>query len=99
MSVSPTALKLTQPATGGPYTGSFTLTAAGGPVSFSISVPAAEQAYLSLSSLKGTIKAGESLVIAVTMIPNPTGPAPAYYNTVTVDPSGVTVVVYYPPSG
>jgi len=80
------------------YTGSFTITAVGGPVSYSVSVPAGE-VYLSLSARTGTLKAGGTAVISVTVIPNPTGPPPAYYNTVTINPGGITVVIYYPPSG
>jgi RNA polymerase sigma factor (sigma-70 family) len=99
LSVSPTVLKLAQPAFGGPYSGTLTLTAAGGPVTYSISLPTAEQAYLSVSPLTGTLKAGASASVTATVVPNPNGPAPPYYNTVTIDPGGVTVVVYYPPSG
>jgi len=80
------------------FTGSFTISATGGPVLYSISVPAAE-VYLSLSVSTGTLKAGGTRVISVTVIPNPLGPPPAHYNTVTVNPGGVTVVIYYPPSG
>src|SRR5215469_8987355 len=99
LSVSPTVLRLAQSVLGGPYTGTFTLTAAGGPVSYDILVPAGEQIYLSLSSVAGTIKAGGTRVVTATVVPNPNGPPPAYYNTVTIDPGGVTVVVEYPPSG
>jgi hypothetical protein len=97
--VSPTVLKLTQSPLGGPYTGAFTIAAAGGPVSYSISVPAGEQACLSLTSLTGGLKAGAARVITATLVPNPNGPRPAYYNPVTIDPGGITVVLYYPPSG
>jgi RNA polymerase sigma factor (sigma-70 family) len=101
-SVSPTppaALRLTQPATGGPYSGSFTITAVGGPVSYSISMPAGEQPYLSLSQPAGTLQAGETQAITVTVVPNPNGPPPAFYNQVTVDPGGIAVTILYPPSG
>jgi hypothetical protein len=99
LSVSPTLIKLAQSSPGGPYTGAFTITTVGGPVSYSISVPASEQAYLSMSTLNGTIKAGGTRVITATVLPNPNGPQPAYYNAVTISPGGITVVVYYPPSG
>ena len=95
LSLSPTSIKLAQSATGGPYTGTFTIAAVGGPVSYSISVPSAEQAYLSLSPLTGTLKAGAAQVITATM----DGQAPCYANLVNVDPGGITVTLLYPPSG
>jgi RNA polymerase sigma factor (sigma-70 family) len=98
LGVSPTAIKLTQSPLGVAYTGSFTVTAVGGPVSYSISVPTGE-VYLSLSALTGNLKAGGTRVISVTVVPNPAGPPPAYYNTVTVNPGQISVTVYYPPSG
>jgi hypothetical protein len=84
---------------GGPYTGTFSLTAQGGPVTYSISVPGSEQAYLSLTPLTGTLQAGASQVITVTLIPNPNGPPPVFSNPVIVDPGGITVILEYPPSG
>jgi len=38
-------------------------------------------------------------VIAATVTPSPNGPPPAYFNTVTVDPGNVSVILLYPPSG
>jgi len=99
LSVSPTVLRLTQSASGGPYTGTFALTAVGGPVSYSISVSAAEQPYLSLSQLTGTLDAGATQVVTATVVPNPNGAPPSFYNPVTIDPGGITVVVEYPPAG
>jgi len=75
------------------------ITAVGGPVSYSISLPAGEQSYLSLSQLAGKLQAGETQAIVATVVANPNGPPPAFYNTVTLDPGGVIVVVEYPPSG
>ena len=97
LSVAPTLIKLTQSAPGGPYSGTVTVTAQGGPVTYSISVPASEQAYLSLSPLTGTLQVGTSQVIAIT--PNPNDPPPIFQIPVTVDPGAVTVIVEYPPSG
>jgi RNA polymerase sigma factor (sigma-70 family) len=97
LSVTPTVIHLTQSPPGGPYTGTLTLTAQGGPVSYSISVPSSEQAHLSVSPLTGTLQAGMSQVIAIT--PNPADPPPVYYNTVTVEPGAITVTVDYPPRG
>jgi RNA polymerase sigma factor (sigma-70 family) len=99
LSVSPTAIRLTQSPLGGPYTGSFTISAQGGPVTFSISVPGSEQAYLSLTPLTGTLKAGASRLITATLTASPNGPPPAFSNPVAVDPGALTVVLEYPPSG
>jgi RNA polymerase sigma factor (sigma-70 family) len=99
LSVAPAEVRLTQSPLGGPYTGTFTITAQGGPVSYSISVPTSEQACLSLNPLSGSLKAGSSRVITATMTPRPNGPPPAYFNTVAVDPGGVSVALLYPPSG
>jgi RNA polymerase sigma factor (sigma-70 family) len=95
ISVSPSVLKLAQPALGGPYTGTFTVTAAGGQVSYSIAVPTSEQAYFSLSPLRGTLQSGASTVITVIV----TGRPPYFRNPVTVDPGGIVVNLEYPPSG
>ncbi len=99
LSVSSAYVRLTQSAPGATYTGTFTITAQGGPVSYAISVPSSEQAYLSLSPLTGTIKSGASQVIAATLTPDPNGPRPAFANPVAIDPGAVSVVLEYPPSG
>jgi len=95
----PPTVHLTQSPLGGPYTGTFTLTAQGGPVTYSISMSSTEQAYLSVSPLTGTLQAGSSQVITATVTPNPNGPRPLFSNRVTVEPGGITVIVEYPPSG
>jgi hypothetical protein len=95
---SPGIVVLAQAVTGGPYTGTFTLTASGGPVSFAIAVPASES-YLSVSPASGKLSAGQAQQVTVTLTPGPTGPAPAFDNTLTVSPGGVTVTVQYPPAG
>jgi RNA polymerase sigma factor (sigma-70 family) len=99
LTASQAYVRLQQSPLGGPYTGTFTLTAQGGLVTYSISVPASEQAYLSLSPLTGTLQAGTSQLIKATLTPNPNGPRPAYSNPVTVEPGALTVTVDYPPSG
>ncbi|HTA01687.1 MAG TPA: sigma-70 family RNA polymerase sigma factor [Streptosporangiaceae bacterium] len=99
LSASQAFVRLQQSPLGGPYIGTFTLTAQGGPVTYSILVPASEQAYLSLSPLTGTLQAGTSQVITATLTPNPNGPRPAYSNPLTVEPGGINVTVDYPPSG
>jgi RNA polymerase sigma factor (sigma-70 family) len=94
LSESPAYVRLTTSLLG-PYTGTFTLIAVGGPVSYSIAVPASEQAYFSLSPLSGTLQAGVTQPITVTV----TGRPPNFSNPVTIDPGGITVILDYPPSG
>jgi hypothetical protein len=81
-----------------PYTATFTLTAAGGPVTYSISVPSGEQPYLTITPDAGTLQAGQQQVITVT-VSSTASPRPPYYNTATVNPGDVLVTIYYPPSG
>jgi RNA polymerase sigma factor (sigma-70 family) len=89
---SPATVTLTQPETGGPYSGTFTLTASGGPVTFTITVPQG----LIVSPSSGSLSAGQSVTITVTAdAENP----PPFTSTLTVDPGAVTVTVLYPPSG
>jgi len=95
---SPGIVRLTQSAAGGPYTGTFTLTAAGGPVSFGIVGPASES-YLSASPASGRLSAGQVQQVTVTLTPNPNGPKPVYDNTLTANPGGITITVEYPPAG
>jgi RNA polymerase sigma factor (sigma-70 family) len=96
LTASATVVRLSQSAQGGPYTGSFTLTAVGGPVKFSItdSVSAGE---LSVSPASGSLAAGQS--VTVTLSAPATGGPPNYANSLTVDPGGLAITVYYPPSG
>jgi RNA polymerase sigma factor (sigma-70 family) len=70
----------------------FTLTANGGPVSFSITGPTG----LTISPASGDLTEGETLTVTVTAVGN--GP-PAFINDLTVDPGGLTVQVDYPPKG
>ena len=68
--------------------GTFTVTAAGGPVTYSLSVPAG----LNLTPLTGTLSAGQQQVITVTASAT-AGLEP----TVTVNPGGYQVTVYNTP--
>jgi len=99
LSVSPLYVRLTQSPLGGPYTGTFTITAEGGPASYSISVSYPELSYLKLTPLAGTLKAGQDQVITATITPDPNGSPPPFSNPVTVDPGAITVILEYPPSG
>jgi RNA polymerase sigma factor (sigma-70 family) len=90
---SPATITLAQPPTGGQFSGTFTLTAVGGPVaSFSITQPTG----LSVSPSTGSLQAGDSVTITVTAVGN--GP-PDFQTVLTVNPGGSTVTVVYPPSG
>ncbi len=96
LTASTTTVRLTQASQGGPYTGSFTLTANGGPVKFSItdSLPAGE---LSIAPASGSLTAGRT--VTVTLSAPATGGPPAYQTPITVNPGPISVAVYYPPSG
>jgi RNA polymerase sigma factor (sigma-70 family) len=93
LSESPDTVALTQD--GGTYTATFRLTASGAPVNFAVSVPASES-YLSVSPASGTLSAGRSQTITVTLTPN--GHKTPYSSRVTAGPGGLTVTVLYPPS-
>ena len=95
LTASASEVRLSQPAAGGPYTGSFTLTAVGGPVKFSITspVPASE---LSISPATGSLAAGRR--VTVTLSAPAQGGPPTDLTPLTVDPGGLTVQVFYPPS-
>ncbi|HEY1620890.1 MAG TPA: zf-HC2 domain-containing protein, partial [Streptosporangiaceae bacterium] len=97
LSASPTYVRMTQPAAGGPYSGSFVLTASGGPVKFTVSLPTGTNglAYFAASPAGGTLKAGQSVTVVVTAI---NGGPPQAYNTVTVNPGAVQVTMFYPPA-
>jgi RNA polymerase sigma factor (sigma-70 family) len=70
----------------------FTLTADGGPVSFTITGPTG----VSVSPASGKLAAGKTVTVTVTAVGN--GP-PKFTNTLTVNPGGLTVTVDYPPKG
>jgi RNA polymerase sigma factor (sigma-70 family) len=70
----------------------FTLTAEGGPVSFSITGPTG----LSVSPASGNLASGQTVTITVTAVGN--GP-PFFVNDLTVNPGGQSVEVDFPPEG
>jgi hypothetical protein len=72
----------------------FTLTASGGPVSYSITDTAGS--YLIVSPASGTLPDGQTVTITVQANPKET---PPYVNNLTVSPGGISVTVYYEPSG
>jgi hypothetical protein len=90
---APTTVVLTQGADG-TYSGSFTVTATGGPVDFTVSNPAAGN--LSVSPSEGSLTAGEQVTVTVTVVSD----AGLGLDTpLTVGPGGATVDVQYPPAG
>ena len=78
------------PVTGGPATGTFILTATGGPVAdFTIDPPAG----LTVTPASGSLAAGQEEQIVVTATGN--GPAPR--SSLTISPGPLTVTVIYRP--
>ena len=94
VAAAPTTVQLAS-ASQGPYTGSFMLTAAGGPVQFSItaSAPAGD---LSVSPAAGSLADGQSVTVTVTAA---SAAGLGYQTTLTVTPGGQSVLVEYPPAG
>jgi RNA polymerase sigma factor (sigma-70 family) len=88
LSESPATIKL--PDLGSSAT--FTLTADGGPVSFTITGPTG----VSVSPASGKLAAGKTVTVTVTAVGN--GPS-KFANTLTVNPGGLTVTVDYAPKG
>ena len=97
LSAAPVTVRLAQPPAGGPYAGSFTLTASGGAVgAFTIAVPQADAAGLAVTPDRGSLAAAQSVTITVSTVGN--GP-PDYLISITVSPGALTVDVEYPPQG
>jgi RNA polymerase sigma factor (sigma-70 family) len=92
LSASPDVVQLTVPVTGGEPTGTFTLTASGGPVAaFTITAPAG----LTVTPASGSLAAGQREQIVVTA----SGDGPAPQSALTIDPGGLTVTVVLPQPG
>ena len=95
LSVSPTSVTLGVSAGGGASSGSFTLTASGGAVSYAISIPSAYAGELTVSPSSGSLAAGASVTVSVTW-----DSSAVLQTGLTVDPVGQTVAVsYQPPTG
>jgi hypothetical protein len=80
---------------GGPYTGSFTITAQGGAVSYSITDPA-PAGDLAVSPSAGTLAAGQSVTVSVTVTSDV---GLASETDLTANPGGLLVAIFYPPAG
>jgi len=89
LAVSPSSVTLS----GTPGTASFTITASGGTVSYSIANPA--PADLAVSPSSGTLSAGQSVTVSVTA----TGTGLASETDLTVNPGGLTVAILNPGAG
>ena len=92
---STTEVRLAESTEGGRYTGSFTLTAVGGPVTFSVTSPVSASEP-SVAPLTGSLATGKT--VTVTLSAPAQGGPPTDLTTLTVDPGGLTVQVFYPPS-
>ena len=90
LTASPDVVRLVVPVTGGPATGTFILTATGGPVAdFTIDPPAG----LTVTPASGSLAAGQEEQIVVTATGN--GPAPR--SSLTISPGPLTITVIYRP--
>src|SRR5215467_3034465 len=95
LGVSPGSVTLTQDSDGS-YSGAFTIVAQGGPVSGWDIVDPASAADMGVSPLSGSIPAGQTVTISLSV---PPGSGLAFETDLTVNPGGLTVVVLYPPAG
>ena len=89
LAVSPSSVTLS----GSPATASFTITASGGTVSYSIGNP--NPADLAVSPSSGTLSAGQSVTVSVTA----SSAGLASETDLTVSPGGLTVAVLNPAAG
>jgi RNA polymerase sigma factor (sigma-70 family) len=96
LSVSTTGLTLTQGSSGGAYTGTFTITAVGGPVSGYSIVDPAPAGDLSVAPTGGSLASGGSVTVSITVA---SSVGLQFETDLTVDPGGLTVAVDYPPAG
>jgi len=89
--VSPAMLVLAS-AAGGPATGTIMLTAQGGPVSYSITIPPGKAGQVAVTPSSGSIASGASVTVTVT------GSGTAAINVpIMVNPGGHTVIVRLAP--
>jgi RNA polymerase sigma factor (sigma-70 family) len=98
LTASPNLVVLAQSAAGGPYTGTFTLTATGGPVPKFTITDTAPAGDLSISPSSGSLQDGATVTVTVTVV----SAANLSYQTpltITAGLQTITVTVEYPPSG
>ncbi len=95
LTAAPDSVTLTEGSSGA-YSGSFQITAVGGPVSgYSIEDPA-PPGDLSISPSGGSLSSGGTATITISVA---SSSGLAYETDLTVDPGGLTIVVDYPPAG
>jgi len=94
LAISPGPVTLTS--SGGVYTGSFTLTAQGGPVSGFTILDPAPPGDLSISPSTAALQDGQTVTITVTVT---SSAGLAFETDLTVDPGGLTIAIDYPPAG
>jgi RNA polymerase sigma factor (sigma-70 family) len=92
LQASPTPVNLPSPS---PYTATFTLTAEGGPVTYTLSAPG--EPYLNITPTTGTLQAGQHVQVTVSVSAN-ASPQPPGFPTVDVQPGNIVVTIYYRPS-
>jgi RNA polymerase sigma factor (sigma-70 family) len=92
---APTTVVLAQAAAGDPYTGTFTVTAQGGPVQYSISDPA-PTGDLDITPSSDSLAEGQQDTVTVTVV---SGTGLGYQTALTLSPGGATVIIEYPPAG
>ena len=93
LTASPATVILVRPGKGEPPAGAFTLTANGGPVAaFVITVPAAHALDLTVTPLTGSLAAGQSVQVSVTLRPGYRG---RLRSSLSVQPGGLAVIVVY----
>jgi len=93
LSVSVTSVSLTASADGGQASGTFALTAVGGPVmDYTITVPASADGLLTASPASGVLGTGQSVTITLTLA-RPV----AFDQAIVVDPGSISVTVTYTP--
>jgi hypothetical protein len=71
-----------------PFASTVTLTAKGGPVNWSVSVPSAAAGQIGVSPSSGTLSAGQSTTISVSAVN-----ANSFKTTLTIGPGGHQVTV------
>jgi hypothetical protein len=88
---SPSIVNLPSPS---PVFATFTLTAQGGPVTFSIAAPG--EPSLTITPTTGTLQAGQQVQVTVSVSAS-ANPQP-HFPTVEVEPGNIVVTIYYRPT-